>query len=315
MNINEIKHNLKTNIPVFKAGDTVRVKVKVVEGDNERLQAFDGVVIARRGSGISETFTVRKISFGIGVERIFPIHSPRVDSIEVLKIGKVRRAKLNYLTKLSGKAAERVAILIAAALKGDKQTKGKARLETMLRSGMPSKVFAVKDEELGRFCRAAKEYGVLYCVLKDKDANDGLTDIMVRADDASKVNRIFERFNLSTVDMAALRTEIIHDMENKEAPAAGKPEESPKEQLLDSLLKKEEPENPMMARSRNDTPSGQNCEKPITRDSLDAKKRPSVRKELAELKAQQEKELAKRKTKTKTRSTPKKTNVGKENAR
>lgn len=105
MNINEIKHNLKTNVPVFKAGDTVRVKVKVVEGNNERLQAFDGVVIARRGSGISETFTVRKISFGVGVERIFPVHSPRVDSIEVLKVGKVRRAKLNYLTKLSGKAA------------------------------------------------------------------------------------------------------------------------------------------------------------------------------------------------------------------
>lgn len=105
MNINQIKHNLKTNVPVFKAGDTVRVKVKVVEGDNERLQAFDGVVVARKGSGISETFTVRKISFGVGVERIFPIHSPRVDSIEVLKIGKVRRAKLNYLKKLSGKAA------------------------------------------------------------------------------------------------------------------------------------------------------------------------------------------------------------------
>lgn len=105
MNINEIKHNLKSNVPLFKAGDTVRVKVKVVEGDNERLQAFDGVVVARKGSGISETFTVRKISFGVGVERIFPIHSPRVDSIEVLKIGKVRRAKLNYLKKLSGKAA------------------------------------------------------------------------------------------------------------------------------------------------------------------------------------------------------------------
>lgn len=105
MNINQIKHNLKTNVPVFKVGDTVRVKVKVVEGDNERLQAFDGVVVARKGSGIGETFTVRKISFGVGVERIFPIHSPRVDSIEVLKIGKVRRAKLNYLKKLSGKAA------------------------------------------------------------------------------------------------------------------------------------------------------------------------------------------------------------------
>ena len=105
MNINQIKHNLKTNVPVFKAGDTVRVKVKVVEGDNERLQAFDGVVVARKGSGIGETFTVRKISFGVGVERIFPIHSPRVDSIEVLQLGKVRRAKLNYLKKLSGKAA------------------------------------------------------------------------------------------------------------------------------------------------------------------------------------------------------------------
>ena len=105
MNINEIKHNLKADIPSFKSGDTVRVKVKVVEGDNERVQAFDGVVIARKGSGISETFTVRKTSFGIGVERIFPLHSPRVESIEVLKHGKVRRAKLNFLKKLSGKAA------------------------------------------------------------------------------------------------------------------------------------------------------------------------------------------------------------------
>ncbi len=105
MNINQIKHNLKTNVPSFQSGDTVRVKVKVVEGENERVQAFDGVVIARKGSGIGETFTVRKISFGVGVERIFPIHSPRVESIEVLKHGKVRRAKLNYLKKLSGKAA------------------------------------------------------------------------------------------------------------------------------------------------------------------------------------------------------------------
>lgn len=105
MNINQIKHNLKTNVPSFKSGDTVRVKVKVVEGDNERVQAFDGVVIGRKGSGISETFTVRKISFGVGVERIFPVHSPRLESIEVLKSGKVRRAKLNYLKKLSGKAA------------------------------------------------------------------------------------------------------------------------------------------------------------------------------------------------------------------
>jgi len=128
MNINDIKHNLKSNIPQFKAGDTVRVKVKVVEGDNERLQAFDGVVIARRGSGISETFTVRKISFGVGVERIFPLHSPRVDSIEVLKIGKVRRAKLNYLTKLSGKAA-RLQELKKPAAKTAEETPAEAAQE------------------------------------------------------------------------------------------------------------------------------------------------------------------------------------------
>lgn len=105
MNISDIKQNLKTNLPDFRAGDTVRVMVKVVEGDNERLQAFDGVVIARKGAGIGETFTVRKISFGVGVERIFPVHSPRVEKIEVLRSGKVRRAKLNFLKELSGKAA------------------------------------------------------------------------------------------------------------------------------------------------------------------------------------------------------------------
>ena len=106
MNMNEIAAaQLKKDLPAFKAGDTVRVSVKVVEGDNERIQLFDGVVIARRGKGISESFTVRKVSFGVGVERIFPIHSPRIEKIEVLKVGKVRRAKLNYLKALSGKAA------------------------------------------------------------------------------------------------------------------------------------------------------------------------------------------------------------------
>ena len=107
MNMNEIAAaQLKKDLPSFKAGDTVRVSVKVVEGDNERIQLFDGVVIARRGKGISESFTVRKVSFGVGVERIFPLHSPRIEKIEVLKVGKVRRAKLNYLKKLSGKAAK-----------------------------------------------------------------------------------------------------------------------------------------------------------------------------------------------------------------
>jgi large subunit ribosomal protein L19 len=91
--------------PEFRAGDTVRVHVRVVEGDKERIQVFQGVVIGRRGGGTRETFTVRKISGGIGVERIFPLHSPSLHRIEVVRHGKVRRAKLYYLRALRGKAA------------------------------------------------------------------------------------------------------------------------------------------------------------------------------------------------------------------
>jgi large subunit ribosomal protein L19 len=96
---------LRQAVPEFRPGDTVRVHVRVVEGDKERLQAFQGVVMARKGSGTRETFTVRKISAGIGVERIFPLHAPVVDRIEVLRRGRVRRAKLYYLRDLKGKAA------------------------------------------------------------------------------------------------------------------------------------------------------------------------------------------------------------------
>ena len=97
---------LRNDVPAIAIGDTVRVQVKVVEGKNERLQAFEGVVIAKRNGGIRETFTVRRVSYGIGVERTFPLHSPRVDSITVVRRGKVRRAKLYYLRNLSGKAAK-----------------------------------------------------------------------------------------------------------------------------------------------------------------------------------------------------------------
>lgn len=96
---------LRTDIPEFSPGDTVRVHVKVVEGNRERVQVFEGVVIGRRGKGSQETFTVRRISYGVGVERVFPVHSRRVDKVEVLRRGHVRRAKLYYLRKLSGKAA------------------------------------------------------------------------------------------------------------------------------------------------------------------------------------------------------------------
>jgi len=99
------KDQLRTDHPDFRAGDTVKVHVKVVEGTRERIQVFEGVVIKRQGGGISETFTVRKISYGVGVERTFPVHSPRIAEIEVAKRGSVRRAKLYYLRNLSGKAA------------------------------------------------------------------------------------------------------------------------------------------------------------------------------------------------------------------
>ena len=100
------KAQLRTDLPTFGIGDTVRVFVKVVEGSRERLQAFEGTVMAKRNGGIRETFTVRRGAYGIGVERTFPLQSPRVDHIEVIRRGKVRRAKLYYLRSLQGKAAK-----------------------------------------------------------------------------------------------------------------------------------------------------------------------------------------------------------------
>lgn len=97
---------LKSEIPQINIGDTVRVSVKIKEGDRERIQAFEGTIIARRGGGISESFTVRRISYGVGVERVFPIHSPNVEKVEVIRSGKVRRSKLYYLRNRVGKAAK-----------------------------------------------------------------------------------------------------------------------------------------------------------------------------------------------------------------
>ena len=99
------QEQLRQDIPQFRPGDTVQVHAKIVEGSRERIQVFEGVVIKRRGGGLRETFTVRRVSYGVGVERTFPIHSPRIDKIVVTRRGKVRRAKLYYLRKLTGKAA------------------------------------------------------------------------------------------------------------------------------------------------------------------------------------------------------------------
>ncbi len=99
---------MRQDIPEFRPGDTVRINVKVVEGTRERIQAFEGIVIKRKGSGLNETFTVRRISSGVGVERCFPVHSPRLESIKVMRKGRARRAKLYYLRKRTGKAATRI---------------------------------------------------------------------------------------------------------------------------------------------------------------------------------------------------------------
>ncbi len=100
------KEYMKSDVPQFNVGDTVRVSVKVKEGNRERIQAFEGIVIAKKNGSVRETFTVRRVSFGVGIERTFPLHSPRITAIDVIKHGKVRRAKLYYLRNLSGKAAK-----------------------------------------------------------------------------------------------------------------------------------------------------------------------------------------------------------------
>ena len=99
-------YDIKSDVPNFGPGDTVKVHVKIVEGKRERIQVFEGLVIKRQGGGIRETFTVRKISFGVGVERTFPVHSPKIEKIEVTRFGKVRRAKINYIRGRVGKAAK-----------------------------------------------------------------------------------------------------------------------------------------------------------------------------------------------------------------
>ncbi len=117
---------MKTDIPEFRPGDTLRVSVKIVEGDKERVQDFEGVCIRIKGNGLKETFTVRRVSYGVGIERIFPMHSPRIEKIEVVRRGKVRRAKLYYLRDLKGKKAKiadkKVVFEKAAAAEAPKET-------------------------------------------------------------------------------------------------------------------------------------------------------------------------------------------------
>lgn len=167
------------------------------------------------------------------------------------------------MAKISGEGAKHLAVYLFAALQGQKRTKGSIRLESLLRSGKELKVFAVRNEDLATFCREAKRYGVLYCALRDKKNVDGLCDVMVRAEDASKINRIVERFKLATVDTASIKSEIEQSRaaEQPETPAAEQvqePEdvrtERSTEDFLDELMGKPEAPEPTPLEDDRPTP-------------------------------------------------------------
>lgn len=204
--------------------------------------------------------------------------------------------------KISGKAAERLAVLLYAVLKDQKKTRGKTRLNSMLRSGKELKVFAIGDRDLEKFCREAKKYGILYCVLKDKTANDGHTDVFVRAEDASKINRIFDRFGIATADIGSARTEIVKAKEEQKnadipVPDRNTTEKDKEEAFLDALLapapNKEEAQtqNPTQgpaAKSRPSEPTSNQREKAVRGISDPTERsRPSVRQEMKEIREEQ----------------------------
>ena len=202
--------------------------------------------------------------------------------------------------KISGKAAERLAVLLYAVLKDQKKTKGKIRLTSMLKSGRELKVFAVKDDQLEMFSKAAKQYGVLYCVLKDRSAEDGLTDVMVRADDAGKINRIFDRYSLATVDQASVKTEIERSRGKNPGDIAEPERNDQVKDKVDEFMKKVVPdknptaekaetENPTQARNAKSSQSGHSSVETEKREPQNPERglgeagRPSVRKQLEEI--------------------------------
>lgn len=206
--------------------------------------------------------------------------------------------------KLTGAGAKQVAVMLYAVLRDQKKTKGKTRLTNMLKSGKELSVFAVRDNDLQKFCSEAKKYGVLYCVLRDKDASDGLTDIMIKAEDKSKVNRIFERFELGSVDLAAVKSELSKVSE-RPPEIGGNSEkrisETDTEKFAEAIMKKPDEKqeaaqagNPTVAKtakSHQSEPSLNNT----GATTENAEKRPSVKKEMEEIKIQMEKEAAAKK--------------------
>lgn len=225
----------------------------------------------------------------------------------------VMRMMLNgaeVLVKLSGSGAKNAAVLLYSIARQQKKTKGAARLESMLRSGKPLKVYTFRDSDLPKFKEVAKQYGILYTILKEKDKTDGVFDVMVRAEDESKIARITERFNLAQVDVATLRAEIVKEQEEKKEndqeaqnpPEAEHPEKDDSEKLADEMLAKpiqrEEPtvENPTAARSdknpkaspevlseHSSEPAKPQSDRSMTQEGK-ADRKPSVKKKIEDIK-------------------------------
>lgn len=214
-------------------------------------------------------------------------------------------------TKITGEGAERLAKIIVLALKDTSKSKGKASLSKLLKSNKPIKVFEIKDGDLKKFCQAAKKYGVLYHVLKDKQAKDGKCDIMVRAEDASKVNRIFERFKLGTVDKATIRKAAQKSQQPKEQ------ENTAEDKFIDELFgeskQKDEPfnTNPSAAKTESSRPSepisGKRNDRRESQSFDEPSKRPSVKVRLKKIREEQQKSKSKvGKTKVPTKTNKRK---------
>ena len=218
------------------------------------------------------------------------------------------------LIKLTGTGAKNAAVLLYSIAREQKKTKGSARLESMLRSGKPLKVYTFKADDLPKFKEVAKQYGILYTILKEKDKTDGVFDVMVRAEDESKIARITERFNLAQVDVATLRAEIVKEQEEKKEsdqeaqnpPEAEHPEKDASEKLADEMLAKpiprEEPtvDNPTAARSdknpkaspevlseHSSEPAKPQSDRSMTQEGK-ADRKPSVKKKIEDIKKQRE---------------------------
>ena len=228
--------------------------------------------------------------------------------------------------RLAGSGAKHLAILLYSILKDQKKTRGKIRLTNMLRSGKELKVFAVVDGDLPKFCEEAKKYGVLYTVLKDRDSTDRLTDVMVRAEDASKINRIFERFHLTTVDMGSVKAQVEQARADKaqaekapeklddDLPPKPMTEQEKKDEFVNKLLAEPELSDPNAeegteTKSPPSEPSSE--KKPHTEKDPDSRvspeKKPSVKKELEEIRKDLKKaEADKAKQKAPQHKAPKK---------